>query len=48
MTEKEKAEAGLLYNANYDPALTSERLAGMDKCSDYNKLRPSQKKERDA
>ena len=48
MTEKEKAEAGLLYNANYDPALTSERLACMDKCYDYNKLRPSQKKERDA
>ena len=48
MTEKEKAEAGLLYNANYDPTLTSERLACMDKCYEYNNLRPSQKQERDA
>jgi galactoside O-acetyltransferase len=48
MTEKEKAQAGLLYNANYDPTLTTERLACMDKCYDYNQLRPSQKQERDA
>lgn len=41
MTEKEKAEAGRLYDANYDPGLLAERLAAAELCHDYNALRPS-------
>lgn len=43
MTEKEKAAAGLLYDANYDEFLKAERTASLEKCYDYNHLRPSDK-----
>ncbi len=47
MTEKEKAERGLLYDANYDAALIKERMAAAELCYDFNALRPSQKEEQD-
>lgn len=48
MTEKEKRDAGLLYDANYDAALVAEMTACKDRCFDYNALRPSQGEERSA
>ncbi|WP_080904081.1 sugar O-acetyltransferase [Parabacteroides sp. Marseille-P3160] len=47
MTEKEKCQSGLLYDANYDPELLAERVACKEKCYDFNNLRPLQKKERE-
>ncbi|MBB6370304.1 sugar O-acetyltransferase [Chryseobacterium shigense] len=41
MTEKEKCEAGLLYNANYDEQLINERIACKDLCLEYNQLKNS-------
>lgn len=46
MTEWEKAAAGLLYDANYDPALLEARAKAQDLCMDYNQLRGTQKAER--
>lgn len=45
-TEKEKARAGRLYDANYDAQLLADRLASKEMCYDYNRLRPSQVEER--
>lgn len=42
MTEKEKCAAGMLYDANYDPALLEERERCKDICFEYNNTRPSQ------
>lgn len=47
MTEKEKMIAGMIYDANNDPDLISERLECKELCRDYNELRPRQIKERD-
>ena len=47
MTEWEKAEAGLLYDAKYDPDLDRGRKASQELSFDYNALRPSQIKERE-
>lgn len=41
MTEKEKCEQGLLYNANYDEQLIRERMAVKDLCQEYNLLKNS-------
>ena len=38
MTEKEKAKQGLLYNANYDEELLTERIKCKEKCQIYNNL----------
>lgn len=46
MTEKEKAKAGILYDANYDPELLAERAACKELCFLYNNTRPSQTEER--
>ena len=46
MTEKEKRDAGLLYDANYDEALGRELLACKDRCHLYNQIRPSRARER--
>ena len=46
MTEKEKAAAGLLYDANYDPHLLEERARAKDLCLDYNLTRSNQGEER--
>ncbi|MEG0378119.1 MAG: sugar O-acetyltransferase [Eubacterium sp.] len=42
MTEKEKMQAGILYDANYDKTLVEEREKCRDVCYDYNALRPSE------
>lgn len=40
MTEKEKMLKGMIYDANNDPELISERLECKELCRDYNDLRP--------
>lgn len=47
MTEKEKAEAGLLYDAKYDEELQKGLIYSQELCYEYNALRPSQRKERE-
>lgn len=46
MTEKEKMEKRLLYDANYDSALIEERLACKSLCQEYNQtpVRNSEKR----
>ena len=46
MTEKEKCRQGLLYDANYDAELLSDREKAKEQLYDYNRLRPSQQAER--
>lgn len=43
MTEKEKRDGGILYDANYDAALGAEMLRCKDVCFKINALKPSQK-----
>lgn len=40
MTEKEKMQKQMLYNANYDEALLRERKEAKNMCYEYNHLRP--------
>ena len=42
MTEKEKMEAGLLYDANYDRELMEARTRCKDICHEFNSLYPSE------
>lgn len=46
MTEKEKRDAGMLYDANYDPELQSEALKCKDTCLEYNNIPASHVNER--
>lgn len=48
MTEKEKRDLGVLYNANYDPELLSEIAACNDLCHKFNRIRPSARKKQTA
>ncbi len=48
MTEKEKSQLGLLYNANYDQELIEERLHAKGLCYEYNQLHPGKINEREA
>lgn len=41
MTEKEKMQKQMLYDANYDKTLLEERKVAKDICYEYNHLRPS-------
>ena len=41
MTEKEKMQRQILYDANYDEDLIRERASAKDLCYEYNQLRPS-------
>lgn len=41
MDEKEKMLAGEWYDANYDSALTKERIKAKDLCFDLNHTKPS-------
>ena len=41
MTEREKLEQGLLYDANYDEELLEARAQCKDLCFSYNQLKPS-------
>lgn len=46
MTEKEKAQSGMLYDSNIDGIMPQERLRCKDLCAEYNSLKPSQIEER--
>lgn len=46
MTEKEKAAAQMLYDANYDEELMQERQHAKEILYDYNLLRPAMSEER--
>ena len=46
MTEKEKAQQGLLYDANYDTTLLEERAKCQELCYEYNQLPPSKVEQR--
>lgn len=41
MTEKEKRDAGLLYNANYDAEILAEISYCNDLCHEFNQIKPS-------
>jgi galactoside O-acetyltransferase len=41
MTEKEKAQAGYLYNANYDEEILKDIYKCNDLCYEFNQIRPS-------
>lgn len=41
MTEKEKAAAGYLYNANYDKEILKDIATCNDLCHEFNKIKPS-------
>jgi len=41
MTEKEKMQKQMLYDANYDETLLRERMAAKEMCYQYNRLHPS-------
>lgn len=41
MTESEKMQAGLWYDANYDQELMHQRLAAEELCFEFNSTRPS-------
>lgn len=45
MTEQEKMQRGLLYDANYDQELIQKRLICKDLCFAYNQLKPSQEQQ---
>ena len=47
MTEKEKAEKGYLYDANYDEKLLEDRNRCKDLCHQYNLILPSKKEEQE-
>lgn len=42
MTEKEKRDSGILYDANYDKDLLKELTDCKDVCHEYNLMKPSQ------
>ena len=48
MTEKEKMLRGMLYLADDDPQLLSERMRAKDLCFALNQLPPSHREEREA
>ena len=48
MTELEKMQQGLLYDANNDPDLIAQRLRCKDLCFALNQLKPSQVQEQEA
>ncbi|WP_255305621.1 maltose acetyltransferase domain-containing protein [Paenibacillus sp. Mc5Re-14] len=48
MTEKEKSQLRLLYNANYDEELIEECLYAKGLCYEYNQLHPRNMEEREA
>jgi acetyltransferase-like isoleucine patch superfamily enzyme len=43
MTEKEKAQAGYLYNANYDKEILDEINKCNNLCYEFNQLKPSER-----
>lgn len=47
MTEKEKCQKQMLYDANYDEELVKEREYAANVCYDYNNTRPTEVAKRD-
>lgn len=47
MTEKERAQKGLLYDGNYEESLLRERITCSDLCFEYNHTRPSDLRQRE-
>lgn len=47
MTEKEKMKLGLWYDANFDQELVDERLKAEDLCDQFNRTRPSDRREKE-
>ena len=47
MTEKEKMQRQMLYNANYYTELIKERKIAKDLCYEFNQLRPSETKKQE-
>ncbi|MGI6006006.1 MAG: sugar O-acetyltransferase [Ruminococcus sp.] len=47
MTEKEKRDAGMIYDANYDEELQKEMQECQDQCFLYNQILPSRTGERE-
>ncbi len=47
MTEKEKAEAGYLYDANYDKEILADRAACKEICYEYNMSSPRELEKRE-
>ena len=41
MTEKERMQKQMLYDANYDKDLLAERTKAKELCYQYNQLHPS-------
>lgn len=48
MTESEKMQAGLWYDANYDQDLIHQRLAAEELCFEFNSTRPSDTQRKNA
>lgn len=48
MTEKEKMQKGMWYDANYDEELLAERLEADDLCHEFNQTRPKDVAKREA
>ena len=46
-SEKEKALAGELYNANYDEEIVNDRLLCRSLCQEYNSIKASELKEKE-
>ena len=46
MTEKQKRDQGLMYNANYDQEIINELTRCKDLCFEYNHIRPSEHEKR--
>ncbi|MBR1629159.1 MAG: sugar O-acetyltransferase [Lachnospiraceae bacterium] len=46
MTEKEKMQRQMLYDANYDSELRNDRRIAKDLCYEYNQIRPSDSESR--
>ena len=47
MTEKEKMQKGMWYDANYDKELLAERLEAEDLCYEFNQTRPKEVEKRE-
>lgn len=45
MTEREKMDKQMLYDANNDMTILQERTSGLEMCYDYNMIRPSKELE---
>ncbi len=46
MTEKEKRNAGMLFDGNYDPEIIEDLYICKDLCFEYNQLKPSEQEKK--